>query len=645
MNRFLISTLCALPSLATQIQAAELDPIIASDTRSSAVSSTIPASIQVIDRTDIEVSGATNIGELLAGRSGIFVSDPFGDGSTANIDMRGFGNNANNNILITVNGRRLNPSSDSATLYLNSIDLDNVERIEVIQGSAAILYGNMAVGGMINIVTREPGERAISAQADAGSYDAVGARLNAGERAADGWGYQLNARARNTDNYRDRNAARLRTLSVMLDKQNRDARSFVEFVYFDEYQQTPGALFADELAADRRQAPYDSDFIDTVSHQLRVGHHTQLNAAWRFEGEIGYRIDDREFIQSYRSLPGTLATQDRDIWTVNPRLIGKLGDNTFTLGADTEITNYTLRSSVGPQRVDQAIYAIYGQWSHAFDQRATITAGVRHARVFNDIYNDSFGAISTGDFNDRFTVGSLGATFRITEHWRAFARAEQNFRFAKVDEHTNTGFGNPIGLKNPHGVSYEIGTEFAHHGIRLSATAYRLDLKDEIAYNASLYKNENLEQTRRYGLQLSYSQPIGVSIRSGLSLDLTEGELSSGPYEGKRIPNVPRHQLRMFAEWAINTRTAAYVEALNVGDRVLGGDHANSYPAIKSYTVVNLRVGYRVDRWQLAARINNLLDRSYIATGALGFDASFVERPGYNPAAERNFNLSAQYTF
>ena len=72
-------------------------------------------SITVIDQKTIEASNATSVSELLRGQAGLHVSDIFGDGSQATVDLRGFGPAASRNTLILLDGRRLNNSADSAS--------------------------------------------------------------------------------------------------------------------------------------------------------------------------------------------------------------------------------------------------------------------------------------------------------------------------------------------------------------------------------------------------------------------------------------------------------------------------------------------------------------------------------------------------
>src|SRR6056297_3346742 len=74
--------------------------------------------VRVIDRLEIQASGARTLADLLRGRTSIHVSDAFGDGSNAVLDMRGFGSTASSNTLVLVDGRRLNAPTDSSTPFL-----------------------------------------------------------------------------------------------------------------------------------------------------------------------------------------------------------------------------------------------------------------------------------------------------------------------------------------------------------------------------------------------------------------------------------------------------------------------------------------------------------------------------------------------
>ena len=109
---------------------AELPPILISGARTSAPGLDIPAATTTITREEIAETGARDLDEVLRQIPALHVSDGLGNGGNSRIDMRGFGATAASNVAVLVNGRKINPATDSATLYLNSIDLDEVEHVE-----------------------------------------------------------------------------------------------------------------------------------------------------------------------------------------------------------------------------------------------------------------------------------------------------------------------------------------------------------------------------------------------------------------------------------------------------------------------------------------------------------------------------------
>jgi iron complex outermembrane receptor protein len=128
-------------------------------------------SITVIDQKTIENSNANSVSELLRGQAGLHVSDFFGDGGQATIDLRGFGPAASRNTLVLLDGRRLNNSADSASPDLSLIDVDDIAQIEILQGSGGVIYGNQAVGGVINIIRKKAAEDKINASIRVGSFE------------------------------------------------------------------------------------------------------------------------------------------------------------------------------------------------------------------------------------------------------------------------------------------------------------------------------------------------------------------------------------------------------------------------------------------------------------------------------------------
>ena len=109
----------------------------------------------IINTQNLQRTAVQNISQALYNKPGVQLLDTFGNNSIVAVGIRGFSSNASSNSLIVVNGFRLiNP--DLAAPDLNSIPVQDIQRIEIIPGSACVLYGDQAVGGVVNIITKQP---------------------------------------------------------------------------------------------------------------------------------------------------------------------------------------------------------------------------------------------------------------------------------------------------------------------------------------------------------------------------------------------------------------------------------------------------------------------------------------------------------
>ncbi len=112
-------------------------------------------SAAIITAQDIARLPATHLGELLSREANVNLQSFFGTGKSTTIDIRGMGETAASNVLIMVDGIRLN-ASDLSGADLSTIPIDEIERIEIIRGGGSVRYGNGAVGGVINIMLKKP---------------------------------------------------------------------------------------------------------------------------------------------------------------------------------------------------------------------------------------------------------------------------------------------------------------------------------------------------------------------------------------------------------------------------------------------------------------------------------------------------------
>ena len=142
-----------------------------------------PASVTIVTEDEIKKEGYRTLAEVLRSVRGLYVT---GDRAYSYLGIRGFGrpSDYNSRVLVLIDGHRVNDNIfDGALLGTESIlDVDLVDRVEVIRGASSSIYGDNAFFGVINVLTR-PGPRfnGLEASAQAGEFDAFGGRLSYGK--------------------------------------------------------------------------------------------------------------------------------------------------------------------------------------------------------------------------------------------------------------------------------------------------------------------------------------------------------------------------------------------------------------------------------------------------------------------------------
>lgn len=629
--------------------------LVVTATRSAQERIYIPAAVAVVSREEIIASGAVHLAEVLRAQGGVQLVDLYGDGSRTLIGMRGFGETANANTLILVDGRRLN-NPDIADPDLNSVSLQDVDRIEIIQGSGSILYGDQAVGGVINIITRRPEAFTVDTAILAGSYGRQTIRAYAADAFDNGLAFRVSAESRQADNYREHNEIEYSNLFAHADYAHDGGTVFLELQSVADDQQNPGALFREELESDRRQsAPDFANDFNNVEHEVsRFGMEQVLSAHWNLLAEYTDRDTDGEFVLSFRgfpAMPEPANRQNRELKSFTPRFAGRYemanGPLLLTLGADREESDYFLKSQLGTQQSDQQTGSLYLQAVLPVLAAADLTLGFRRAEVENELIDrPAFGqgVPDDADLDDDLSVFSVGLTVEASDSLRHFIRYEENYRFPKVDEHTNSpvvpdfltgASGDPLATQT--GESAEVGADWARDGHSASIVLYRLDLEDEISFDPVQFRNVNIESTRREGIILSAGRQLTRNFNIGMNYHRLDTDIRSGNFAGNRIPFTAENTAGAHLGWALDGRWHLYTELLYVGDRLFSGDFAADLPALEGYTLANAQLDFSRQRWKLSMRINNIADKKYSASGSAAFDpSSFMTVESFYPAPARN---------
>jgi iron complex outermembrane receptor protein len=620
-----------------------LTPVVVTGTRSEETENRLPAAVTVITREQIERSGASHVVEVLRASGVAQISDLYGDGSRAQVDVRGFGDTFQSNTLILVDGRRLN-NPDMAAPDLNSIALKDVERIEIVQGSAGVLYGDQAVGGVVNIITRSIQKTSAQVEASAGSYSNYGVRAQGSQRLGN-FAYRLSAEERGSNNYRNHNGTEYRNFFGYTEyNYGKDSRVFGEAGYADEDLELPGALTAAQMAQDRKQVQPGSknDFADTRTKNFRLGLDQDLIGDWKFAGEGSHRNSHGNIF-----LGGAASTQDREINELTPRIVSKFGLPTglaqLTFGADGQKARYAFRipAFAFTQTNNQELRDLYTQLIVPLPVALEATVGGRIARMDNDTN------ASTLKFGDTAYGAELGLAWRPVKQSRIFARYEKNFRFAKVDEFTFVAAscepGKPLCTQT--GKSYEIGSEWTDKGWSAAVSFYRLDLNKEIAFDPSVGffgANSNLPPTRRDGQSLRLSWQALEMLSLGATYQHVDARVTEGTLKGREIPMVASQTGTFSADVNLPLQLVLHTELAATSNRTFGGDFQNNFGKLAGYTSTNLALSKNSGTWQFTARVNNLFNSEYSEYGVAG---GFPAAQTFYPSPKLNGLLTVRYVY
>lgn len=639
------------PSIQAAPVTADEAAVIVSATRFAEADPRLPANISVITREDIRNFPATDLPSLLDSAAGIVVRPLYGSlGVDASVDLRGFGETATSNTLILVDGQRLNPI-DMGSVSWSAIPPESIRRIEILRGAGTVLYGDRAGGGVINIVTDKSGRPRAAATVTAGSFGRRG--LDAHGAAGNDTGYfNVFAHHAESDGWRRNAQQDQQALSGRAGLHLGAGEVFVDWAAYKDSSGLPGYLRTAAWRADPRASTSPDDWQARDGYRLRPGVKLPLGEAVTLEAELSSEREDQR--ANYASF-GSRSGRAKDMLSFTPRLrlrhgLGGLASETV-LGLDHYDGDVDARYTTAPrQKAAQTSTAAYFQNTTDLTEAWALTLGARSQRMKQSARQDAyplwFQPAMDGSATRRRNAWDLGASYSGAG-WRAYGKLGTTFRFANTDE--LFGF-DPVlfvpvfagDLRPQHGRIGEVGGSFTHGPLQGRASLYRMNLKDEIGYDGATGANVNFDPTRRQGLEAELDWRIAGRLKAKLAYAYTDAQFRGGPYEGKRVPLVPRHKATLQLVWDAG-RAGRYGAFLNhVGARRYSGDYDNLRGMLGGYTTLDLQAGWNLKPWTVTARLLNAFDRRYAPYAGY---SPWIADHYYYPADGRSFHLSARYDF
>jgi len=647
----------------------DLAPIVIQASRSNDTVGNMNKDVSIITSEDIANSPAKDLPELLAEVPGVDarVNSNIKD---QQVDMGQFGESSGSNIVVLVDGRRLN-KPDSSTPDLSLIDLNSIDHIEVIQGASTVLYGDNATGGVINIITKKGKENTkpsvtLSSEVDSYKGNKDGLSLSGGLPKL---AYQFDYDRQQADTYRTFDNYWANDYNSHLNYNPTDifGIDFSQGYHLDRYRQ-PGGINIDTI----NSAGPTGVHLSSISSGSTSDSHFDLTPHMKFD--VGTNNIDLSLLTSarksftnifypYFSPPESL-NAETESYEFQPKLIlsspltDRL-DNKLTTGYD--YIYYTekrrIYSATNPEDMvlaNEASQGVYLLDEMTLDDRWLLNTGVRGAWA-NYVFNQVEQTPTKFDRSPTTEGYEGGLGYKYNPNSKIYVDYTRSYRLPNLDEffqspYQTNGVDTPASINS--GLSYQVGNQYqlgikdqSFKDINLGASFTETQYKGEIYDDPATYSNTNYDgKTRHYSEEADASVELfNKKVEPFANITFQQTEFIKGTFSGDQIPDVPTE----IAHAGINFRPLeCFSTTLStdfVGKRYGLGDDSNIYYKVKRYDTVNWSAKYSYKNLELWVSLNNIFSTHYFVYGS-SYDAAYNDEV-YYPAPTRNIQVGMKVKF
>ncbi len=671
--------------------------------------SSVPATVDIVPGDQLRATGAMTLQEALTRLPGVTLNDQQGNSWQMDLSFRGFRSTSvtgeSQGLSVFVDGVRINePTVEEVNFDL--LPLDDIERLEVIRGPAAV-FGRNTLGGVINIITRRgvPPVYEIVPEVEGGSFGRQKYRLRLGGASAP-LDYYLAGTFFREDGWRDVSASRVGRIFAKIGFKSGGTDATISYQRAENRIEQPGSLPLSDLQRDRTQNYTGGDFfkplMNLVTLSLRQEAGTDL--ALSLTG-FGRWLDAEQFNVNQlrantRSFTATTSAGGAVQLSHETTALGRA--NRLVAGVDYAHHSSQMRAfeEEGQQELESLVrdnqnsIGVYLQ--DTFDiarnvlqtgDRLIVTAAVRWDWLRHDIDDRSPPSdrpSATGVSTFSRPNPAIGFNYNLSRDWGIFFGYSEGFRAPAFLELTCAGPSaicpglqagvapdpplNAVTARN-----YELGlrarpTSWLDGELAL----FRADVSDDIfsvspTGTTGLFF-QNVGGTRRQGVEVSLASRPAAGLEARLSYTYTEAtfrdnlelatpRLTAGcaaspctqtVRAGNDLPLVPRHRLNASLDYRLASWLGLWLGASYVGPQRLRGDEENVERKLTDYVVVNAGLRARWKGLTAFVTINNLLNNEYETFGTFApngkVEGTPVER-FLTPAPPINVLAGASYRF
>ena len=681
---------CSTPLIAQTVQPDSVRPpalgtVVVTAERAATTLGASVASVTRLTAAELAQIPRATLADVLRRAPGFTVIDVDGQGFEPQLMVRGFyGGGEAEYVVVLIDGRPVNQLQSGLVAWDVLPPLASIEAVEVVRGSASPLYGDAAIGGVINVITRAGGAApSLRWDASRGTFGTWRANLDAARvsragKLAIGGGYDR------TDGFRDHSSRRAgRVRASLAIAEGADMRvGLTARSYWRKFEE-PGPLLASIMADDRTASDPVFRFDDTedFGHALTLDADRRLGARTRLSGSVGGEFRDTDAVRTLALAAGYGDTKLRELSSL--RSAGNVqlemadsplpGTDWIVVGA--ELSHGALNSKYFPvaggtrddyaaatgepgemdargdsRRLMSALHAQYNlQPSDAF----RLAIGAR----FDALRDASRPELPTDVENEDATHSAfsprVGINVRYLDHPRAsgnfYAAASRSFKAPTLDQlydlrsipvpfpPFSIRTANPE-LEPQRGTSFEAGI---YQSAELSAavrgtlavSAYHMDMKDELDFSVETFRYVNIGRSRHRGIEAGASLGAApASVFANYTLQAVTSR--SGANAGNRLKAIPRHTMSggvTLQPWPLLETSLLVTDV-----RGVYLDDANTVE-LPSFTRVDARAAMGVRGVDVFVEARNLLDRRYSSTGFL--DPGGTGEAYFHPAAGRSLAI------
>ncbi len=646
-----------------------LDDIIVTAERIATPLGEAPANVSIITKEDIEDSGARTIIDVFDNEPGLTTSNLLGSPKRAQIDIRGYGEAAPQNVLFLVDGRRIN-SIDLSGTDLSQIPIDMVERVEIYRGPVSVLFGDNAVGGVVNIILRKGEDKPkVTLGATAGNYELSQPKISvSGQQGI--VSYFALATGLETSGFRHNNDLHSKDVlgNFVFDPSQNISIGLKAGFHEDKYG-LPGALYKGSLRkglVDQKDSIYPFDYSTTqdgfVDAEAAVKVGTvgvfSIGASYRNRHNNGYFhftggfSDNRQKLETISLTPKLVI--DKPVFGIKNNFI--LGWDYYKYPTTVDVSG---NSSLGPSHtitdIDRSDNAFYVNERFYPVNDLLLEAGYRMQKVEYSVdHTDFINPIVSlsSDIHQKKEAYRFSANYLLGKKGDIFVTYARGFRFPVTDEFVVPGYCY-FGFCQPTHINSALNAQTTNEidvGFRYSPVSYlggtvtffQARNKNEIYYNPMLFANMNYDKTKRTGVEASlFLRPFDPFLVT-INYSYIEAIFDGGMYDGNDIPLVPKNKLGIKLSYTAFDSLTFNLMAVARSNCYVISDQMNQQPKLPGYTTYDASVVWRGKALTALFAIKNLTGKRYNEHGVY---SSFANDTGLYPSPERQFFFSIQYAF